>query len=53
MLAQRFTKSKKFCEEDIDEILTRRTRVIRHDNPEEKSSIFSKATFSTSNAGKF
>ncbi|KAJ3031256.1 UNVERIFIED_CONTAM: choline dehydrogenase 7 [Siphonaria sp. JEL0065] len=37
-----------FCEEDIDQILTRRTQVIRHDNPAEKSSIFSKATFATS-----
>ncbi|KAI8828551.1 SNF2 family N-terminal domain-containing protein [Chytriomyces cf. hyalinus JEL632] len=40
--------SNDFCEEDIDQILTRRTQVIRHDNPAEKSSIFSKATFATS-----
>ncbi|KAJ3378317.1 choline dehydrogenase 7, partial [Entophlyctis sp. JEL0112] len=37
-----------FCEEDIDQILTRRTQVIRHDNTQEKSSIFSKATFASS-----
>ena len=37
--------SKEFCEEDIDKILERRTQVIRHDNTEEKSSIFSKASF--------
>ncbi|KAJ3128560.1 choline dehydrogenase 6 [Physocladia obscura] len=35
-------------EGDIDQILTRRTQVIRHDNSQEKSSIFSKATFATS-----
>ncbi|KAJ3290493.1 choline dehydrogenase 7 [Borealophlyctis nickersoniae] len=42
--------SKQFCEEDIDSILERRTQVIRHDSTEEKSSIFSKASFSASNA---
>ncbi|KAJ3053100.1 choline dehydrogenase 7 [Rhizophlyctis rosea] len=41
--------SKEFCEEDIDRILERRTQVIRHDASEEKSSIFSKASFTTSN----
>ncbi|KAJ3044119.1 choline dehydrogenase 7 [Rhizophlyctis rosea] len=40
--------SKEFCEEDIDRILERRTQVIRHDSTEEKSSIFSKASFTTS-----
>ncbi|ORY40365.1 hypothetical protein BCR33DRAFT_740236 [Rhizoclosmatium globosum] len=45
--------SNDFCEEDIDQILTRRTQVIRHDNPAEKSSIFSKATFATSEVSKF
>ncbi|EGF78368.1 hypothetical protein BATDEDRAFT_35805 [Batrachochytrium dendrobatidis JAM81] len=40
--------SKQFCEEDIDQILERRTQVIRHDNKDEKSSIFSKATFQAS-----
>ncbi|KAJ3355013.1 hypothetical protein HDU83_004184 [Entophlyctis luteolus] len=40
--------SNDFCEEDIDQILTRRTQVIRHDNTQEKSSIFSKATFASS-----
>ncbi|KAI9318061.1 P-loop containing nucleoside triphosphate hydrolase protein [Dichotomocladium elegans] len=37
--------STQFCEEDIDQILERRTRVIRHDG-NEKGSVFSKATFS-------
>ncbi|KAI8909625.1 SNF2 family N-terminal domain-containing protein [Gorgonomyces haynaldii] len=39
--------SNQFCEEDIDQILERRTTVIRHDNPQpsEKGSIFSKASF--------
>lgn len=32
----------KFCEEDIDQILERRTRIIRH---EEGGNVFSKATF--------
>ncbi|KAI8622186.1 SNF2 family N-terminal domain-containing protein [Chytriomyces sp. MP71] len=42
--------SNDFCEEDIDQILSRRTQVIRHDNAQvsEKGSIFSKATFATS-----
>ncbi|KAJ3060867.1 choline dehydrogenase 7, partial [Podochytrium sp. JEL0797] len=45
--------SNDFCEEDIDQILTRRTQVIKHDaggagGAGEKSSIFSKATFATS-----
>jgi hypothetical protein len=37
--------AKKFCEEDIDQILERRTTVIRHEG-NEKGSVFSKATFS-------
>jgi hypothetical protein len=37
--------SSKFCEEDIDQILERRTKVIRHEG-NEKGSVFSKATFS-------
>ncbi|KAI8147251.1 SNF2 family N-terminal domain-containing protein [Fennellomyces sp. T-0311] len=37
--------STKFCEEDIDQILERRTTVIRHEG-NEKGSVFSKATFS-------
>jgi hypothetical protein len=40
-------ESKQFCEEDIDQILERRTTVIRHEG-NEKGSIFSKATFSAS-----
>ncbi|KAI9305451.1 P-loop containing nucleoside triphosphate hydrolase protein [Cunninghamella echinulata] len=40
--------STKFCEEDIDQILERRTTVIRHEG-NEKGSVFSKATFSASN----
>lgn len=39
----------KFCEEDIDQILSRRTQVITIDNSEAKGSTFSKATFSSSN----
>ncbi|KAF7732761.1 Chromodomain helicase DNA binding protein [Apophysomyces ossiformis] len=39
--------STKFCEEDIDQILERRTTIIRHEG-NEKGSVFSKATFSTS-----
>lgn len=39
----------KFCEEDIDQILQRRTQVITIDNSEAKGSTFSKATFSSSN----
>ena len=37
----------KFCEEDIDQILERRTMVIRHDEDAEskKGSMFSKASF--------
>lgn len=43
--------SKQFCEEDIDQILMRRTQVIRHDASEnQKGSTFSKATFASSNA---
>ncbi|KAI9015336.1 SNF2 family N-terminal domain-containing protein [Phycomyces nitens] len=38
--------SAKFCEEDIDQILERRTTIIRHEG-NEKGSVFSKATFST------
>lgn len=40
-------ESQQFCEEDIDQILERRTTVIRHEG-NEKGSIFSKATFSSS-----
>lgn len=40
--------STKFCEEDIDQILERRTQKITHDNSADKGSIFSKASFSTS-----
>ncbi|KAG2220859.1 hypothetical protein INT45_010921 [Circinella minor] len=36
--------STQFCEEDIDQILERRTTVIKHEG-NEKGSIFSKATF--------
>lgn len=40
--------SKKFCEEDIDQILERRTMVIRHDSSSgEKGSVFAKASFQT------
>ncbi|KNC96991.1 uncharacterized protein SPPG_07808 [Spizellomyces punctatus DAOM BR117] len=44
--------SNQFCDEDIDSILSRRTHVIKHDTTtqSEKGSIFSKATFSASNA---
>ncbi|KAJ3333445.1 choline dehydrogenase 7 [Blyttiomyces sp. JEL0837] len=42
--------SKSFCEEDIDQILMNRTRKIVHDNTNEKGSIFSKASFATSEA---
>ncbi|KAJ3129317.1 choline dehydrogenase 7 [Nowakowskiella sp. JEL0407] len=41
--------SKQFCEEDIDQILERRTQVIKHDQTEQKGSIFSKATFAVTN----
>lgn len=37
-----------FCEEDIDQILERRSQKITHDNSGEKGSIFSKASFATS-----
>lgn len=40
-------ESQQFCKEDIDQILERRTTVIRHEG-NEKGSIFSKATFSSS-----
>ena len=39
----------KFCEEDIDQILQRRTQVITIESSEAKGSTFSKATFSSSN----
>ncbi|KAG9509780.1 Chromodomain-helicase-DNA-binding protein 7, partial [Fragariocoptes setiger] len=39
----------KFCEEDIDQILLRRTQVITIESTEAKGSTFSKATFSASN----
>ncbi|ORX99732.1 hypothetical protein K493DRAFT_257065 [Basidiobolus meristosporus CBS 931.73] len=41
--------SAKFCEEDIDQILQRRTTVIKHE-ANEKGSVFSKATFSVGNS---
>ncbi|KAI8968258.1 SNF2 family N-terminal domain-containing protein [Mycotypha africana] len=41
--------SAQFCEEDIDQILERRTTVIRHEG-NEKGSIFSKATFATTSS---
>ncbi|ORZ14695.1 SNF2 family N-terminal domain-domain-containing protein [Absidia repens] len=37
--------STQFCEEDIDQILERRTKVIKHEG-NEQGSVFSKATFS-------
>jgi hypothetical protein len=42
----------KFCEEDIDQILERRTMVIRHDgdSEERKGSMFSKASFQAANS---
>ncbi|KAI7898024.1 SNF2 family N-terminal domain-containing protein [Cokeromyces recurvatus] len=40
------SESEQFCAEDIDQILERRTTVIRHEG-NEKGSVFSKATFST------
>ncbi|KAF9281009.1 choline dehydrogenase 6 [Mortierella alpina] len=43
--------SAKFCEEDIDQILERRTTVIRHTG-NEKGSVFSKATFSSTPSGE-
>ena len=39
------TAGKQFCEEDIDQILEKRTQVITFE--EEKGSSFSKASFST------
>jgi hypothetical protein len=41
-----------FCEEDIDQILERRTMVIRHDGDVEnrKGSMFSKASFQSNNS---
>jgi hypothetical protein len=39
-----------FCEEDIDDILLRRTQTIRHDSSKEKSSSFSKASFASVNS---
>jgi SNF2 family DNA or RNA helicase len=39
----------KFCDEDIDQILERRTQVIVHDNSGNKNSIFSKASFTNNN----
>ncbi|KAL7751398.1 hypothetical protein RI367_003258 [Sorochytrium milnesiophthora] len=41
------SESNAFCEEDIDQILTRRTTVIKHDNSANAGSIFSKATFAS------
>lgn len=38
----------KFCEEDIEQILQRRTQVVTIESAEEKGSTFSKATFATS-----
>ncbi|OAQ34532.1 hypothetical protein K457DRAFT_773262 [Linnemannia elongata AG-77] len=43
--------STKFCEEDIDQILERRTTVIKHTG-NEKGSVFSKATFSSTPSGE-
>lgn len=43
--------SAKFCEEDIDQILERRTTVIKHTG-NEKGSVFSKATFSATPNGE-
>ncbi|KAF8976792.1 Chromodomain-helicase-DNA-binding protein 9 [Entomortierella lignicola] len=43
--------SAKFCEEDIDQILERRTTVIKHSG-NEKGSVFSKATFSSTPSGE-
>ncbi|KAJ3277093.1 choline dehydrogenase 7 [Terramyces sp. JEL0728] len=42
----------KFCEEDIEQILERRTMVIRHDGDSEnrKGSMFSKASFQADNS---
>ncbi|TBU11233.1 putative helicase, partial [Hamiltosporidium tvaerminnensis] len=37
--------SVKFCEEDIDQILERRSKVVKHDNLYEGGNIFSKASF--------
>jgi hypothetical protein len=37
--------SAKFCEEDIDSILDRRTTVIKHDDGGKANSVFSKASF--------
>lgn len=49
MLMENDEDSIKFCEEDIDQILSRRTTVIRHDGnaqaAAEGGSIFSKASF--------
>ena len=46
--------SKQFCEEDIDSILERRTKTIKHDSgvTQEKASVFSKATFSSTSTSK-
>ena len=44
--------SQKFCEEDIDEILERRTRVIKHSAEGAKGSIFSKASFASGDTDK-
>jgi len=43
--------SAKFCEEDLDQILERRTTVIKHTG-NEKGSVFSKATFSSTPSGE-
>ncbi|KAG0440802.1 Chromodomain-helicase-DNA-binding protein 9 [Dictyocoela muelleri] len=37
--------SQKFCEEDIDQILERRTKIVKHTDLYNKGNIFSKATF--------
>ncbi|KAJ1506589.1 choline dehydrogenase 7 [Coelomomyces lativittatus] len=44
------SESKAFCEEDIEQILNKRTTVIKHDNANAVGSIFSKATFISSQA---
>jgi hypothetical protein len=36
-----------FCDEDIDQILERRTTVVKHDNQKQQGSIFSKASFTS------
>jgi chromodomain-helicase-DNA-binding protein 7 len=42
------TSAQQFCEEDIDQILQRRTTTIQHDTAQNVSNPFSKASFSAS-----